>query len=281
METQLCYLSEEAIRKHILNPSSTEKVAIQVASIILKTVASTQMFKIWRQKYQHKHAPTIQDLHAIEDADFALRHFKATFKGSSPCSVLKDDLDCLQGIPVNVLSNAQKTIMAGGDLITTLRSIAGKQFDQAEKDQGNTRATTLLQNLAFPFALKLCRIENTLKDICPSTALSKQILAELNFITVVEVHELEALLLRIKGGLQVDAKELAYTKSKVFSDRQVILFADLEKRYIKVISKLNQVPDHSLKEELLLLFEAERANWAGMAARAKIWQHRVKRKWKK
>jgi len=146
-------MAEEAISGQLLDPSSKEKDAISVASIMLKAVATTQSWKLWSVR---KHALSIRDLNTLEDANYALRHFKASHRGASPLSVLEDELTCLLGIPRQALRNAQSLTERGGEFIDNLRLVAGKQFDQAEQDSKSIRAKLFVQNVGVPLAKRLC-----------------------------------------------------------------------------------------------------------------------------
>lgn len=100
-------MAEEAMRGHLLNPTSREKDAISAASIMMRAVATTQSWKLWDGS--SKHSPSLRDLHAMEDANYALRHFKASYKGASPYNILEDGLDCLWGLPRGFLPQCTGT----------------------------------------------------------------------------------------------------------------------------------------------------------------------------
>jgi hypothetical protein len=265
-------MAEEAIRGHILDPTSKEKDAISAASIILKAVASTE---IWRLRIsQREYSPSIQDLLAIEDASYALHHFKASYKGASPHSVLEDKIDCLYGMPRSALFNAQDIVVGGGEVVEILRLIAGRQFDQVERNQSNSRAGIFVQDIGIPLAVKIGALKYMLRDACPSKALPEEISKELDSIGIAEAKQIEALLPKMKGDLRATLKRSSlFTTKRPFSARQLSLFTNIEKRFVRFISRVERQPDSESKETLLVAFEAERAMWASMAAMAGLSVH--------
>ena len=170
VKAHIYHPTEEVMRKQIPDPTSKEEDAISVASIMLKAVMSTQSWNLLMPTSRSKHTPSLRDLHAMEDANYALRHFKASYTGASPFSVLEDDLLCLRGIPHSGLQRAQKLTERVGDLVNYLRLIAGEQFDQAEKDSKSHRALASSQNkISIAQRLHFCKY--LLKRICYSKPL--------------------------------------------------------------------------------------------------------------
>ncbi|KAF3031149.1 hypothetical protein E8E11_000854 [Didymella keratinophila] len=261
-------MAEEAIKGRLLDPSSKEKDAISVASIMLKAVATTRSWKLWSVR---KHALSIRDLNTLEDANYALHHFKASQKGASPLSVLEDELTCLRKIP----RNAQSLTERSSEFIDNLRLVAGKQFDQAEQNSKSIRAKLFVQDVGVPLAKRLCFTKLLIKKTCLSESMAEQISTELNSVTVMEAKQIKTHLCKIEGadvGKEPTANLLFETK-KPFSAQQLSGFRELEKRYVNVTSRVERLPDQTyqvFKENLLVQFGAERAGWPVLAAKTKV-----------
>lgn len=273
-------MAEEAIRGQLLDPTSKEKDAISAASIMLKAVATTQSWRFWYP--DNAHIPSIPDLHAMEDANYALRHFKANHRGASPYSVLEDDLHCLWGIPRRALRNAQELTELNGELVDDLRLVAGKQLDQVEQDARSTRAKELVQNVGVPLAQRLSRHKALLRDACSSRPLAEQLSAELDSAGIMEFKHMVTYLPKIKGAdpRKTLTATLLFDVKEPFPIRQLSLFRELEKRYVNVISRVVRLPDRKSKENLLAVLDVQRAKWAILAARSKWndWQIKYDKK---
>jgi hypothetical protein len=261
-------MAEEAMRGHLLDPTSREKDAISAASIMMRAVATTQSWKLWDGS--SKHIPSLRDLHAMEDANYALRHFKASYKGASPYKVLEDDLDCLRGLPRSFLRSAQELTEMGGELVDDLRLVAGKQFDQVEQNTKSTRAKVFVQNVGIPLAQRLFSSKTLLKHACSSKPLAEQLSGELESLTVMEAKQIETHLPKIKCDLKKTlTTNLLFETEEPISTRQISLFRELEKRYANVISRVERLPDQESKEAILATCEVERASWATLVAKSK------------
>ena len=218
-----------------------------------------------------KHTPSLRDLHAMEDANYALRHFKASHTGASPFSVLEADLLCLRGIPYLGLQRAQKLTERGGDLVNDLRLIAGEQFDQAEKDSKSHRALASVQS-KIPIARRLHFCKYLLKRICHSKPLVEQLSADLDYVFSTEAKLVDTYLSdKTKEKLKESHPvHLLYEEKTIFSARQLYLIRGLEKRCANVISRVERLPDCDDKEALLVECEAERVQMALLGERIQL-----------
>jgi hypothetical protein len=251
------------MRRQIPDPTSKEEDAISVASIMLKAVISNQSWNLLMPMSRSKHTPSLRDLHAMEDANYALRHLKASYTGASPFSVLEDDLLCLRGIPHSGLHEAQRLTEMGGGLVNDLRLIAGEQFDQAEKDSKSHRALASVQN-KIPIAQRLFFCKYLLKRFCHSKPLIEQLSADLDYVfstgaKLVDTYLSDKTKEKLKESHPV---HLLYHEKTIFTARQLYLIKGVEKRCANVISRVERLPDCDDKESLLVECEAERACWA-------------------
>ncbi|KAJ4378513.1 hypothetical protein N0V86_006219 [Didymella sp. IMI 355093] len=168
-------------------------------------------------------------------------------------------------------------VVKGGGVVEILRLVAGRQFDQVEQNQSNSQAGIFLENIGIPLAMKICTLKILLRDACPSKALPEEISKELDSIGIVEAKQIEALVPKMKGDLRVTLRlSSLFETNRPFSARQLSLFTDIEKRFVKFISRVERQPDSESKDALLVAFEAERAMWANMAAMAGISVHQLK-----
>jgi hypothetical protein len=256
------------MRGQIPDPTSKEEDAISVASIMLKVVISTQSWKLLMPRGKYRDTPSLSDLHAMEDANYALRHFKASYTGASPFSVLEDDLLCLRGIPHAGLLKAQKLTEMGGDLVNDLRLIAGEQFDQAEQDSKSHRALASVQK-KIPIAQRLHFCKYLLKRICHSKPLVEQLSADLDYVFSTEAKLVEAYLPEMTTDELKESHtvHLLWKEKTIFSARELYLIRGLEKRCASVISRVERLPDGIDKDTLLVNCEAERVHWAILGAR--------------
>lgn len=224
-----------------------------------------------------KHTPSLRDLHAMEDANYALRHFKASHTGASPFSVLEADLLCLRGIPYLGLQRAQKLTERGGDLVNDLRLIAGEQFDQAEKDSKSHRALASVQS-KIPIARRLHFCKYLLKRICHSKPLVEQLSADLDYVFSTEAKLVDTYLSeKTKEKLKESHPvHLLYDEETIFSARQLFLIRGVEKHCANVISREERLPDCDDKEALLVECEAERVHWALLGGRIQTQEWRDK-----
>jgi hypothetical protein len=254
------------LREQIPDPTSKEKDAISVASIMLKAVISTQSWMFLMGLSKNRSPPSLRDLHAMEDANYALRHFKASYTGASPFSVLEDDILCLGGIPNEGLRKAQKLTELGGDLVDDVRLITGEQFDQAEQDSKNHRALASVEK-RIPIAQRLHFCKYLLKRTCHSKPLVEQLSADLDYVFSTEAKLVDKYLPEMtKDRLKKShAAPLLWEEKTIFSARELYLIRGLEKRCASVISRVERLPDapDSIdKDTLLINCEAERFMWA-------------------
>jgi hypothetical protein len=205
----------------------------------------------------------------MEDASYALRHFKASHKGASPLSVLENNLLCIHGIPRWGLSHAQEMTEQGGDLVNDLRLVAGKQFDKAEQSSNSHLALPFVHNVGIPLAQRLYRLKKMLKHACHSAPLADQLSADLDYIVSTEAKLAETYLPTLKDDLHRTNTAFLLRneiKENIFSTRQLCLFKKLEKRYVNVIARVERLPDRKEREALLAVCEYERVGWAALSA---------------
>ena len=275
VEVHIYHLTEEVLRMQIPDPTSKEEDAIAVASIMLKAVKSTQSWKWLIPERKTKQTPSLRDLHAMEDANYALRHFKASYTGATPFSVLETDLFCLRGIPQLGLRKAQRLTEMGGDFVDDLRTIAGKQFDQAEQNSKSHRALASV-HFIIPIAQQLHFCKYLLKRICHSKPLAEQLSADLDYVFSTEAKLAEKYIPeKMKDELKEKGTFYPLLRAKtVYSAQHHHLIKGVEKRYANIISRVERLPECGDKEALLVMCESGRAGWAALGAgiQAKKWE---------